>query len=106
MADSNFDPRKAIKHLADKWGPKPACPMCKKMDWTVFDSLVSAVPFVPRGLSIGGTAAPLVAVMCRNCGCTIFVNAMLADVFEPKDNAGEAPVTDEEHPERATQEQE
>ncbi len=78
---SKFDNNKAIEHLKNKWGSRP-CPMCQKGPWNVQDSTYQLIQYNGGGFVIGGPVIPVIPITCGNCGNTILVNAIVADVMK------------------------
>lgn len=60
----------AIEWLRSKWSDRP-CPYCAATEWQVG---------VPLDIELGGgeMMAPMVPVMCGNCGQLALVNAIVA----------------------------
>ena len=70
-----LDKVKLIPFLQDKWKNRP-CPMCQSTAWNVHESPWQVTKYEGRTLTLGGAVLPLIAVICRNCGNTVFVNAV------------------------------
>lgn len=68
----------AIEWLAERWGPQQACPYCETTSWSV------GTPFFVS-LQSGESLSPHFAVMCDNCGNTVFINAILAGLVPEED---------------------
>ena len=79
---AKFDNQKAIAHLQDKWGSRP-CPMCGKGPWNVQTSTYQLTEYNEEGFVVGGPVIPVLPVVCRNCGHTVLVNAIVAGVVTP-----------------------
>jgi hypothetical protein len=84
-----IDANKFIAYLDQKWGTRP-CTMCGQISWAVNDSVFQIIEF-QKGLVHGGAALPVIPVICRNCGNTVFVNAVVAGIVE-----GSVPEKEEE----------
>ena len=80
---AKYDNAKAIAHLQTKWGAR-ACPMCGQGPWKVQDSTFQLTEYNEPGMVIGGPVIPVVPVTCSNCGNTVLVNAILAEVVKPQ----------------------
>ena len=61
------------------------CSVCAKNTWEVGKSLVAPMRIQGRTTFIDGELHPLVTVTCKNCGHTIFVNAVMAGVEKPSE---------------------
>lgn len=81
---AKFDNAKAIVHLQNKWGGSRPCPMCGKGPWKVHDSTFQLTEYNEGSMVIGGPVMPFVAVICANCGNTVLVNAIIAEVVKPE----------------------
>lgn len=80
---------KLLEALRVKWGARQ-CPMCGTAGFTVEGSLFMLLQYTPGvGLRLGGPVFPVVPVTCNNCGNTILVNAVVADLI-PAGNVAEA----------------
>jgi predicted RNA-binding Zn-ribbon protein involved in translation (DUF1610 family) len=70
------------EHLKAKW--KFPCPMCRSNEWTLNGYVALPLADQPNTIIIGGGAVlPAVAVVCRNCGNTVLVNAVIAGIQPP-----------------------
>ena len=56
------------------------CSVCKANDWVIGDHVVAA-PTHGEGLILGGPTYPNVFVVCRNCGHTLYINAVVSGVL-------------------------
>lgn len=80
----NFDNEKVFNHLSVKW-QKRKCPMCKTRNWGVSDAIYELKGFKEVGHVPGNIPIiPVIPVTCENCGNTILVNAIAADIVKPK----------------------
>jgi len=70
-----FDTKYVIKHLEKKWG-NAECPMCKKIEWSIPESLYQLNRCSDEGYIIPTSPLPVVAVTCNNCGNTILICAI------------------------------
>jgi hypothetical protein len=64
-----------IKWLKEKWSNGQKCPICLHDDWFVGDQLFELKenePEIPQTPSI----MPVASVICKNCGHTVFFNAL------------------------------
>lgn len=71
-----------IKHLKNKWGEQKTCPMCNTGEWEVVDLLFHLSAFSKPGGKGRTISMPLVPVCCGNCGYTVLLNALQADLTE------------------------
>ena len=70
-------------HLTKKWGPI-SCQMCHQGQWTVGDTIFELREFYGGGLKVGGgPIIPVVPVTCSNCGRTVLINAIVAEIIKP-----------------------
>ena len=73
------------KWLADKWAKDRAvCTVCGINNWQVAQHLVSPPVVSGRALSLGGPAYPQAMCICRNCGHTLYFNAVVAGIHQPE----------------------
>lgn len=75
------DVKKTIQWLTEKWGDRP-CPMCGAISWQVESHAYQMMEFSDGNLVVGGPVMPLIPVICRHCGNTILVNAILCGVVK------------------------
>lgn len=73
---------KALSWINSKW-PIKKCEVCQSQIWEMSDFIVAA-PRFEGGIIIGGTIAPHVMVMCKNCSNTKFFNAVVMGLIENK----------------------
>lgn len=60
----------------ERWLPF-ACPVCKREEWAVMDTLYEMREFTSHGrLSLGGKVIPSLPVLCKTCGYTLLFNAV------------------------------
>ena len=78
---SNYDQKKLIQHLSDKWGNK-VCPMCSENQWGVSDRAMELREFQNGNFTVGGNLQPVIPVNCGNCGYTILINGLIAGVVD------------------------
>lgn len=75
--------QKALKWLEDKWHTdKRACECCGSDSWDLACDLVMPLQFTGGGLTFGVNVYPHLLVICRECGCARFVNAVVAGIVE------------------------
>ena len=75
--------QKVIDHLNGKWG-KRTCPMCNAETWNISDSTYELREFKEGTLVVGGSIVTVILITCGNCGNTVLVNAIVADIVKPK----------------------
>jgi hypothetical protein len=71
-----LDTDKLVKFLEERWGQVP-CPMCHHTEWSVGDIITQLTQYAGGALVAGGPVYPLIPVVCRNCGNTVLVNAVV-----------------------------
>ena len=77
-----IDEKKLVKQLDEKWKNIP-CPYCKDHKWTVDPTIVTTIEVDNnKQINLNGRFQPLVAVTCRCCGNTTFVNALILNCLE------------------------
>jgi len=82
MAKTELDAKQFIEYLQAKWGGK-SCPMCGKTDWSIMGRVYELREYGETGLVLGGnTIVPIVPVLCKNCGNTVLVNAIIAGLVD------------------------
>jgi hypothetical protein len=67
---------KAIEHVKNTWTNKK-CICCKKNNWEVDGGIF-------RLYRNDMAAMPLIAVVCINCGNTVFINAIVEKIVDDK----------------------
>lgn len=75
---------KVIKYLQKKWRGS-GCPMCGGNQWNVPEKIFELREFNDGNLMIGGpngAVLPVIPITCRNCGNTVFINALFAGLLE------------------------
>jgi hypothetical protein len=74
---------KALAWLEENWTQKRECPVCGSDNWHVAEHFV-APPLLGAhgGYWFGGPAYPHMLVTSTKCGYAMFVNAIIAGVFE------------------------
>lgn len=70
-----------LAHLNNRWTSK-VCPMCRKNNWEVAGMHSVMLQESRRTLNLGGPLLPCAVVTCRNCGNTLFVNMIVAGVYD------------------------
>ena len=81
-----------IEHLKTKWGGRP-CPMCQLGPWEIQDSIYQLMQFNNGNLVIGGPILPLIPIVCKNCGHTVLVNAIISGAMPPSPPPPSVPST-------------
>jgi hypothetical protein len=69
--------------LESRWGRDKKCPMCNHDSWHVADRLfqLNTYGFESRFPS---PVQPVAPVICNNCGYTVYVNAITANLVPPE----------------------
>ncbi len=81
---SSIDTKKLIKFIDDKWHAS-VCPMCGGGEWGVSEKVFELREFNEGNIVIGGSnsaVSPVIPVTCRNCGNTVFINALSTGLLE------------------------
>ena len=75
-----------IQKLQAIWPEPRNCTICRENDWIIVDKIYEIREFYGGSFVIGGTGAilPIVAVICKICGHTIFFNAISLGLVEPQ----------------------
>ncbi len=88
----NFIP--AVAQALQQRVAKPECPLCKQTQWVINDVPVSAPVFEKSGeIKFPGSAMPLAALICRNCGYTALISLGALGMIKPNAAAPTAPAT-------------
>lgn len=83
---------KLINHLS-QYGDI-VCPVCKGVQWNVNDLVIESREFLNGDVALNGTIMPFIPLTCRNCGNTLFLNAVqLGYVNKNKNNGNETEPT-------------
>lgn len=85
-----LDTDKFISQLNIRW-KNANCPLCGKRDWNVVPDIHALLGVDEEmNMTYGGKFMPLVAVVCKNCGNTIFVNPIVLDAVINDENTQDA----------------
>lgn len=71
------------KWVEEKWEGSKPCPVCNTNDWNVSGNPAYVSVGSPDGEMFLGDNFPFFVILCKNCGYTFFVNAILADIGFP-----------------------
>lgn len=74
--------QKLNNFVQDKWKRPYACACCGANNWNLADEVYQLTSFAGGAMIIGGPIVPLVPVTCNNCGNTVLVNALIAEVVD------------------------
>lgn len=76
--------KKIMALIGEKWTKKGCCPMCNHLGLSIQERVLELREYNNGDIVVGGNQAsfPIVAVMCPECGYTIFVNAIAAGVIK------------------------
>jgi len=77
-----------LDFLKEKIPTLDPCPLCKKKQWTLSDTVWEMKEFRREGLVIGGPIYPVISITCGNCGNTHFLNAVVAGIMRPEQKGG------------------
>jgi len=75
--------QRALHWIIEKWGAqgKP-CPYCHTNNWEVSGPIaIAAMPQTLRPGRARSSALPVFLVMCKNCGNTVFINALVSSLL-------------------------
>ncbi|MBM3142026.1 MAG: hypothetical protein FJ005_03115 [Chloroflexi bacterium] len=82
---SDDEKKKVVSWLKNKWKEPAVCPYSKDSEWIIGGHLVAPTNYSKVGAVIGGDAYPLVMVICKNCGYTVFLNAVMVGILPTKE---------------------
>lgn len=68
-------------YINEKWA-NSNCRLCNQNKWST-EGYINLSISPNAGLVLGGPALPTVAVICMNCGNTVFINALVAGIGPP-----------------------
>ena len=75
---------KLLNKLNEKWKDIP-CPFCKDHNWTVDPTIVTLLEVNEnKQMNLGGRFQPLIPITCRCCGYTAFINALVIECLEER----------------------
>jgi hypothetical protein len=65
------------QRLAQYWSPGPVlCPVTHDTNWEIMQFVMTPVAATGMGLVLGGPILPVVSIVCRSCGYTMFFSAV------------------------------
>ena len=73
-----YNTAQVLSHIRTKWAGAN-CPLCKTGTWEIQDSLFELRQFNNGNMVVGGPIIPVVVVLCKNCGNTVLINALVAN---------------------------
>jgi len=76
------DKSKVQAWLQEKWTGLKTCPVSGDNNWIIADDLLQPMIHASGGLRVGGRGYPLVMLICRTCGYTMFLNAVLMGLLD------------------------
>jgi hypothetical protein len=84
---AKVDAARAIKYLQSTW--KNPCPMCGAQAWGVNEFIYELREYKESAVIVGEPSPilPVIAVICNNCGNTIFVNAIKANLLDSSEES-------------------
>jgi hypothetical protein len=83
--DNKVDKVAAQKWMEETWKGNKHCPICVTSTWSIADDFLEVRSWHGGNLVMGGATYPHLALICANCGYTIFMNAVRAGLIEPSD---------------------
>ena len=78
-----IDTQEIIDFIHDRWR-NSLCPMCGGDEWSISDKVFELREFNEGNIVLGGpnsAITPVIPVTCRNCGNTVFINALVAELL-------------------------
>jgi len=76
---TDLESKTIVEYLQLKWGESRECPMCGNRSWEVSLKTFELREFHEGNMILGvGPIMPVIPVTCKNCGNTIFLNAIQA----------------------------
>jgi len=88
---SQIDVSIVFEFLQAKWKDRP-CPMCGQDSWSIQQGVFALLELHEKGVAIGSSSpspvhpaaevVPVVPVVCKSCGNTVLVNAIVADIIK------------------------
>ena len=76
-----------IKWLEARWGSAHKC-ICGHDDWLVSDKVFELKEY-HHELTQHSVVQPVIAVICKHCGHTVYVNAIVANVVQAEGGTDE-----------------
>jgi len=73
-----------INFLNSKWHGA-TCPLCGGREWNVNEKIYELREFNDGNLVVGGpnsSIIPVIPISCKNCGNTIFINALITGLLK------------------------
>ncbi len=87
---SQIDLAKVIDFLQAKWMNRP-CPMCGSDGWAVQQGMFALLELrdestavgnsLPKPVTSAAQVVPVVPVVCKSCGNTVLISAIVANVI-------------------------
>lgn len=72
-----------IAFLNGKFGTNPNCRLCTVNAWEFNGFIALGLSDSPGVAQFGGQNLPSVALVCKNCGNTVLINAVIAGLVLP-----------------------
>ncbi len=88
LSDDEKD--KVVSWLKEKWKGPVICPYSKDSEWIIGEYIVAPINYSKKGIFVGGEDSPQVMVVCKNCGHTVFLNAVILGLFPPGGEVSDA----------------
>jgi predicted nucleic-acid-binding Zn-ribbon protein len=70
---------KFVNYLNSKWPEPQLCPICKAQNWVIPSSIYEIREVKPKDKF---RFAPLIQVICNNCGHTLLFNAIVSGIYK------------------------
>lgn len=76
---------KVTDWLRENWKGATLCPICAADNWSVGDHVIEIRVFQGKLQHVGGgNLYPYVQLICGTCGYTIFFNAIIMGLVDPR----------------------
>lgn len=85
MKLTNEQNEKVKNYLNEKWPEPQACVVCKKVDWSSSDKLFALKEYGPEHPLLERSELPVIALVCNNCGNTMFFSAISLNLINGRD---------------------
>ncbi|MFQ5794803.1 MAG: hypothetical protein ACE5JP_07125 [Candidatus Bipolaricaulia bacterium] len=72
------------KHLNEKWPSPRNCYVCNDTQWEISNKVFEIREFFGGALT-AGPVIPIIVLVCKNCGHTVFFSAMRLGVVKPEE---------------------
>lgn len=84
MKLNKIQKEKLLQHFNKKVPKLPECSVCHKKIWTISDTIYELREYHGGSVVLGSPLAPIITLICKNCGNTLFFNAILLNIIQHK----------------------